>query len=331
MASFTSRSVSVSIAAHDIGGCAEQQDTGFSMTLKSSTGRSATVAAVFDGHGRERGATMSQMTSMVFQRELGQEKWLDQFLLTPEDVGRSLFAKASEKAFQFNKERLRSLDIPFSIDNGFLVTDRLEEVNGGSTATLVIVLDDGTVHCFNVGDSDAWMSSPNGCEQLHTDHAPDNQAEYERIMAVSPDSKIEFDYSFGCGRPRRDDGDHVFPSRPDFRGYYSKNVRGDMAIIFRFRSFRLAMTRSIGDEPLRPGGISAEPSYKCVSAKGPAVIRIASDGFWDNLTKDDIAFVPGQVDANALNESWFQETEAKARKYFRQSRDNMWGYTIVLQ
>lgn len=331
MASLASHTVTVSRAASDIGGSVEQQDTGFTAILKSSTGRSATIAAVFDGHGRARGAVMSRMTSIIFQRELGQETWLDKFLMAPEVVGRALFEKASEKAFQLNQELLRSRNISFSIENGHIITEREDLIQGGSTATLVIVMDDATVHCFNVGDSDAWLSTPNGCQPLHTNHAPDNEAEYHRIMAVCPNSKIEYDYSNICGMPRRSDGDYVFPRRPDFRGYYSKNVRGDLATTLRVKTFCLTMTRSIGDEPLRSGGVSAEPSYKCVSAKGPAVIRVASDGFWDNLIKDDIAFVPGHMNANVLNKRWFRETEAKARKFFGRSRDNMWGYTIVIQ
>jgi hypothetical protein len=64
---------------------------------------------------------------------------------------------------------------------------------------------------------------------------------------------------------------------------------------------------------------------------------VASDGFWDNINYAEIAAESAAAiqkhgyDAGKLNRDWFATTEAKARVNFRSSRDNMWGYTVVLE
>ena len=330
MTSFVSPKITVSEAAHDIGGGYTQQDTGFRLVVHSSSGHSATIAAVFDGHGGQRGAIMSEMAKSVFLREIKHQGWLDQFLETPETTGQSLFAKASEESLSMAEDILKSNSISYELKNGCLSTDYPKAIEGGTTATLVIVIDDGTLHCFNVGDSEAWLCNAQGRVQLHGHHAPDSKDEYERIMAVSTNSSLVYDYNAICGQPRRSDGDHVFPKREDFSGYYYKNVRKEYATLFCTNGFRLAMTRSIGDEPMRSGGLCSIPSYKHIRVTDTSIVQIASDGFWDNITVDDIVMPQGPLDANALNTRWFKETEHKARTNFGSSRDNMWGYTIVI-
>lgn len=331
MSAFASRTIAVSSAACDIGGGRKQQDAGFTTVLTTSSGRSATVAAVFDGHGAKRGEVISQTASDVFRSEMQCDRWLDQFLAAPEDVGQRLFAKASAEAFRLAENVLKTKNTPYRVENGFIITDELELIHGGTTATLVIAVDDGTVHCFNVGDSEAWVCNEKGRTQLYTDHSPDNEDEYKRIMAFSPSSQIVYDYNPICGQPRQAGGDHVFPRRDGFLGYYFKNVRNEYATLFCANGFRLAMTRCIGDEPMRSGGLSAKSSYKCIRVEDTSVIRIATDGFWDNITLDEIVFPQSKLDANALNASWFQETEQKALANFGAGRDNMWGYTMIIE
>lgn len=320
--------VSVSCAAEDIGGGVHQQDSGFSMTLEGPEGQKASIAAVFDGHGATRGHAISRMTCQMFQQEMSQDDWLTRFLESPEQVGRAIFTKASEAVFESTKYYLETRHIPYEVVDNLIETESMHMIQGGTTATIVVSVQDGSVHCFNVGDSEAWLCEPHMSQPLHSDHGPSNRSEYDRIRAISPESRFEYDYLPACGL-RCAEGDHIFPPR-DFKGYYQKNVRGEYATMFRVGSYQLAMTRSIGDEPLRRGGLSSEPSYKCVQVSGPAVIRVATDGFWDNVSEAHLAFPKGVLDANTLNAKWFRKFKRKAIENFGSSRDNMWGYTIVI-
>jgi serine/threonine protein phosphatase PrpC len=331
MSAFVSHTITVSSAACDIGGGEKQQDVGFTAELTTPSGRSATVAAVFDGHGAKRGEVFSRMTSDLFRSEMQSDEWLEQFLAAPEDVGQQLFAKAAAEAFRLAENLLKTNNKQYRVEGGFLITPELALIHGGTTATLVIAIDDGTVHCFNVGDSEAWLCNENGRTNLHTDHSPDNEDEYKRIMAFSPSSNIVYDYNPLCHQARRRDGDHVFPRRGGFHGYYHKNVRREYATLFCANGYRLAMTRSIGDEPMRPGGLSAKPSYKRITVEHTSIIRIATDGFWDNIALDEIVFPQSDLDADALNASWFRETEQQGLANFGAGRDNMWSYTMVIE
>lgn len=326
-------------AKHDIGGSSVQQDNGLRAEITGSDGSKAAVVAVFDGHG-VRGQIFSQMCKDQLEEAIAEENFKDRFDANPEAVGREIFSKMHARCFHFNVDHLTRIRRSFEEKNGLIYTNNIRDINGGTTATIIIASDKGQVHCFNAGDSDAWLIEGYNATILTGNHTPECPAEYERIQASWPETKHIFDYNCLCGIAQREDGNHVFPKRDDFIGYYRKNISGDMAtlvkVTYNGQDSLMAMTRSIGDEPLRHGGITWEPSYKCCQAGPNSVIKIASDGYWDCILNTDIARATQHkvakhgYDAAALCQEWFVETEKAAKQHFGSTRDNMWGYIVTI-
>lgn len=331
----------VSSAQHDIGGARVQQDNGLRAEIVGSDGSKAVVAAVFDGHGVGRGERFSAICKDQLEAVLvGEDHFKDRFDANPEAVGRDIFSKMHQACFEFNKRHLTLIGAVFEERDGLIQTVRSRDITGGTTATVVIATDKGQVHCFNAGDSDAWLIKDGKATTLTGDHTPECPAEYARIQAACPETEHIFDYNRMCGMARREDGDHIFPKRDGFAGYYRKNLSGHMATLLQVKNGRhvshLAMTRSIGDEPLRRGGVTWEPSYVSCHAGSNSVINIASDGYWDCIAHSDIVRATQRsvakhgYDADALCRDWFETTERAARLHFGGSRDNMWGYTVTI-
>lgn len=327
-------------AKHDIGGSRVQQDNGLRAEISGSDGSKAVVVAVFDGHGAIRGQAFSRICKVQVEEVIAEENFKDRFDASPQAVGYEIFSKMHARCFRFNMGQLTRLAKPFEERDGLIYTGNVRDMDGGTTATIIIATDQGQVHCFNVGDSDAWLIEGHDATKLTGNHTPESPVEYERIQASWPETKHVFDYNRLCGVAQRKDGNHIFPKRDDFLGYYRKNISGDMATLVRVtcngQYSHLAMTRSIGDEPLRHGGITWEPSYKCCQAGPNSVIKVASDGFWDSILNSDIACATQRkvskhgYDADALCQEWFTKTEKAAKQHFGSTRDNMWGYIVTI-
>ena len=334
-------SLEISEPQTDLGGSSVQQDNGLKATIVGLDGSKAAVVGLFDGHGAEKGQHFSRLCKEQLECVINEENFKERFDTAPEQVGHEIFKRMHLACLEYNKECLTVGNIPFEERNGLLYTEDVSCIDGGSTATIIIAKDNGEIHCFNVGDSEAWFLESENAVQLHTDHLPETLSEYERIQAICPSTKHLYGYSPLCGVRRRLDGDCIFPPRNYFNGYYRKNVSGQMATIVEvshgYDLFRLAMTRSIGDEPLRHGGISWEPSHVCYKTAQSGIIKIASDGYWDNLSETDIIKGTQQeiakygFDADKLNRVWFQKTEKLATTNFGTTRDNMWSYVITLK
>ena len=332
--------VQSSEAKHDIGGSVLQQDNGLSVEITGQDGTKACVVAIFDGHGLYRGGEFSTLCKNIIQDIISCDMFKDRFDANPHSVGHEIFYKMHIGCFELNKRYLTSRGIQFEDRGGLIYTDDISNIIGGTTATLLIVNDIGQVHCFNVGDSDVWLVDGIKAISLSVEHAPQSKSEYARIQASWPETKHIFDYKRFCGMKKRKDGDHIFPERL-FRGYYMKNVSGEMATHVRVKHIhgvsQLAMTRSIGDEPVRHGGVIWEPSYTYHQADNNTVIKMASDGYWDSIVNDDIAHDTGVeinkcgYDANALCDEWFVSTSLKSELNFGSTRDNMWGYVITIK
>lgn len=338
MSSFIHSNISVecSEAASDIGGQRKQQDNGLCMVCADVNGQKLYVAAVFDGHGNARGEMFSQGCRDTLSAAISRPAFVTDFYNAPETTGRALFAEMSAACFAMNRARLDKLGVSYRVDDGLIYTEHMTYLNGGTTCTLVVVTETGWIHTFNVGDSDAWFVTRWTSQLLTGNHSPENESEYERVHSQWPDTKFEYQYHVACGRSRRSDGSHIFPKRDGFQGYFCKNMNGDMATSIQVGSSFLAMTRALGDEPLRRGGLIAVPSYRCVQATAPGVIRLATDGFWDNIRNADIlsrtatAVARHGYDAHALNMSWLKDVHAMAKQNFGSSRDNMWAYTMTV-
>ena len=329
--------LSVSNAAKDLGGQYVQQDNGMRFECTGQDGRKMVVAAVFDGHGRGRGEKFSRLATNILRTMVAADGFKERFDASPEVSGREIFAAISAACFEMNCVELDEQGCEYTVEDGLIKTADLARIVGGSTGTVVLVSDTGLVHTFNVGDSDAWLVANQDAVRLNASHAPNCKSEYERIHAKWPETKFVYHYQVACGRPRQSDGSHIFPGRANFSGYYIKNVSGDWATLMKVGHSSMAMTRAFGDEPLRHGGLIAEPSYSVRQASESSIVQVASDGFWDNIKDTDVvretdaAVQKHGYDAEKLNREWLAKTRSKAQNNFGAHRDNMWGYTIVLE
>lgn len=339
MTSFTTIpfNIHASKAAEDIGGQRVQQDNGLTIECTGQYGRKLLVVAVFDGHGSGRGEKFSRLAVEILQKNVSSKDFKERFEASPESTGREIFATISSACFDMNCAELTALGEEYTVEDGLIKTSALSKINGGTTGTVVFISDTGLVHTFNVGDSDAWLITGDNAVRLNASHAPDCESEYERIHTQWPETEFVYHYQVSCGRSRHEGGSHIFPRRPGYEGYYCKNVSREWASIVNVGTASLAMTRSFGDEPLRHGGVIADPSYSVHQAQTSTIVQIASDGFWDNIQSTEIvpetsaAIEKHGYDAEKLNRDWFATTESKARCNFGSSRDNMWGYTVVLE
>jgi|TARA_B110000091_G_scaffold134404_1_gene143910 serine/threonine protein phosphatase PrpC len=331
--------IMVSEAAIDIGGQSVQQDNGLRFECTGQDGRKLVGSAVFDGHGRSRGEKFSLLATNTLQNMVTTDGFKERFDASPEAIGREIFAAINDACFEMNCTDLDTLGKEYTVVNGLIKPSRLStmsKLSGGSTGTVVFVSDTGLVHTFNVGDSDAWLVTGEDAVRLTVNHAPNTRSEYNRIHTTWPGTEFLYHYQVKCGLARRHES-YVFPKRPDFDGYYAKNVSGDYATVMTVGTHSLAMTRSFGDEPLRHGGLVAEPSYSVHQVTESSIVQTASDGFWDNIKDTDFAAETTAAvqkygyDTEKLNSDWFRRTEVKARTNFGAHRDNMFGYTVVLE
>ena len=324
-----------------LGGKCTQQDCGFSLKTQFYS-----VLAVFDGHGNDGFSNAAMATAKsyvsrpVFYEELKQDA---------QKTAETLFAAMQRSNFEFVLERLQHKGVEHEVRDGHIFCKNTDRLRGGTTATLVIVDVYGLVTTMNVGDSDAWMHSASVSTKLTAEHSVETPEEYERLMALSRDPESPTNVRCLYDRPAMmmsmgvsDDipADAVH-GKKDLCPYYVSNMDGKPATILAVTdehgsTYKLAMSRAIGDENLRKGGLISTPSVSQHQITESCVIKIASDGYWDaikssvELSKTNDAIARLGMDPDKLASDWFVKTKAVSDREFRGSGDNMWGYVAAV-
>ncbi|OQR81587.1 hypothetical protein THRCLA_11598 [Thraustotheca clavata] len=310
------------------------QDTYFVLDLGNGT----IVLGVFDGHGKECGHLAAEASKLFFMEQCSIPSTLERLQSTPEKELRRLFGACHEHIYAtfktyfeaqgaLMKEEQVNGDVKFLLRRKGRMQPYLC-VHGGTTATIVLILNGTRVITANVGDSTALLAgtsvdsmqilseahqAPQYCSHLNTsesnnstipfvllsgDHSPESLSEYER-MQVSHDGKMQFlyDSSNKCimrtpifDQPASEDG-----------GKYYKNVRNEWASMVAAPSDAqfadcLAFTRSIGDFHLHSYGLSWQPDIVEISLDSiwnegtkDVALALATDGVWDVWQYDEFA------------------------------------------
>lgn len=325
------KEIQVSKPGVDIGGASVQQDHGFHITIKDRHEKTCHVVGVFDGHSKE-GEKMSRGCAQVMSEHIMQPGFYDSLCEEPQQIAEMLFETAQEYAFSTVLERLDKYK--HQIINGRIQIADTTLLEGGTTATIVFAHPDGTIITMSVGDSDAWLYTSEA-QKMSAEHTPLCEEEYNRISAKHPETR--FKYHKHVGMKPLPHGDDIYPNKKG--GYYHKNVDGIFATaitVSKDHPYSLAMTRAIGDELFKAHGVISTPSVSVHHVEEPCVIKIASDGYWDNIvTKDQSTKVTAAIklygyDADKIMSDWFREVESKNRTNFGKHRDNMWGYVMTL-
>ena len=326
----------VSEPQHDLGGKRTQQDYG--LVIQDGEW---TFVGLWDGHGQDG---FSNAAGAAAESYISQSGFYEKLIGDPESTAKDLFNVMQQSNFDLLIGQLNNSQVNYEIRDGHIYVLNINKLRGGTTATLIFVNTSGLVITMNVGDSDVWMHSTTESTKLTADHLPETLGEYERLMALST-SECKYD------RPsqlRAKSSSDVIPLKhvqglEPFTPYYVSNVDDKPATIVCVTDpttrviNRSAMTRSIGDENLKKGGIISTPSVRIDQLTENVVIKIASDGYWDalntvdGLSRTNAALIEFGDDANAIAGDWYKKTKETSDKLFGGVGDNMWGYVIVIK
>jgi len=193
-----------------------------------------------------------------------------------------------------------------------------QPAEGGTTATVVALVEGRHLLIAHVGDSDAVLggdpldgSNMVNAEKLTGDHTPCSVAEYVRVRDLGK-SGASLEFVYDCP-----DADmlHVFDTPPgggepvvsaeaaekaDLRGVGYKSVRAERpalvvgpAPVQGAHAPRLAVTRSLGDPFLQTCGLTWKPEVTLldlsepVDSLDPLILIVGSDGLWDLWQHDE--------------------------------------------
>ena len=193
---------------------AKNQDTYFSFHVDANNA----CFGVLDGHGSDNGTLIAQVCSDVIEQYVRDN--FNRLRTEPEAVFNVAFEKAHEasrKALLATDENLKLVgDPPEKVpvdewdEDGEL---QMEAVDGGTTATIIALLDGATLVHAQVGDSSALLGGVIGgedggegevaFEELMEEHAATNVKEYERVheQSGSRGRKLRFVYDVQVGAP----------------------------------------------------------------------------------------------------------------------------------
>jgi len=322
-----------SAAQTHLGGKRTQQDYGFSVTSDNWS-----MAGVFDGHGNDGFSNAAAAAAEAF---VSRPEFYDELLSDVKKTAETLFDAMQLSNFELVKQCLNEKSLSFEVRDKHIYCKNPLHLRGGTTATMVFVDQTGLVTTLNVGDSDAWMFSEEKATKLSATHRPETPEEYNRLMSLG--TKCLYD----CHPSMKSRGvSDVIPQKDIHTGnlnpYYVCNVDLHPATIVLVidengRGHKLAMTRAVGDENMRKGGVISTPAVSQFRLTTRTVIKIASDGYWDAIkSSDELAKTNEAVsrvgfDANALCSDWFQKTKAISDKEFGGVGDNMWGYIMTVE
>lgn len=325
--------------ATDIGGGNENQDK--AMLFWAGEGEQHLVMGVFDGHGRELGELAAIVCRDYMKDELAKPEIMKQIAANPKTEFDRIFTEAHKLVLKEFKAKFEGSDWEVTeTAEGYLTrknkrySSGVTNINGGTTATVVVILDGWRVIVANVGDSTALFGGINSkgvaeFKELSAEHSPESVEEFVRVRKqlpsahdpTQPDLKFVYDVfdnknyalpKYQCPPIFQVDPKDASKVTCTGVGYYYKNVRSEWATLVstpphaRFQD-ALAFTRSLGDFHLHVYGVSHIPEvqeYNLNDAHEPysdkakcSVIFVCTDGVWDNWKYEDIV-------AKTLNDSF---------------------------
>ena len=177
------------------------------------------VIAVLDGHGRELGKVASKAAKDSMYRDLTSDAVLDQLRTTPQATMADVFRRANDAIRTTFLEHYGARNVDCKVEPGGFLVNRARQgaawncVHGGTTASVVVVLDGALLISANVGDSTAMTCnlgpsmvpstlfttyppepvhdepSNTGAATYHVlsaEHSPETPSEYVRMREQRP-------------------------------------------------------------------------------------------------------------------------------------------------
>ena len=317
---------------------------------------------VYDGHGVEYGHIIAQIAKDFFDDAI--PKYWESLNLTPNKVIEQLFTLANEKIKEELISLLKSKHYEVQVES-ILVNDKTYSYikyrkyndgswilcRGGTTCSLVIMLENNTVYHAHVGDSECIVFHPlpetgkYELKNLTKNHSPTSIEEYKRVTQNFKDKAGLFVYDiYGHQASLSNhrifvEADTIIKNNPyDFysSGYslYHKNIEEDFATVFISNNAKeiIAITRGLGDFPLHSSGFSSKPNiikYKLIDGE---CFIMASDGMWDVWKKSELLdkyteLIHQKNTDKMIFDELVKITCEKATKNFGSSKDDI---TVVM-
>ncbi len=273
----------------DIGGNKTNQDVCDILNLPPNI----IMLCMFDGHGPELGELAAATAKNSFRLLIKTKGMIDRIRENPTEALTYMFKAAHEdirKAFRdkYLKQRWEVMDTP----EGYLIKRQNKKfawtcTHGGTTATVIVILDGRRMIVANVGDSSAiWgMKNEDGkivYKELIGDHSPESIDEYYRVLSTKPKSQakspsssltpdLQFVYdslstdNYQSKNIFKKDADDPSKIKKTGSGAFYKNVRNEWASIVSTPVYAkyqdsLAFTRSLGDFHIHSYGVSEIPT-----------------------------------------------------------------------
>jgi len=315
-------------SATDIGGGQTNQDACDSFEIP---GEGCVVFGVYDGHGRELGELASVVAKETFRTAFMEAGIIAKLRANPEEVLIAVFRRAHDAIREaFRRRYISSGWEVQDTEEGFLIKRQASNqawtcTHGGTTATVVFILDGWRMIVANVGDSTAlWGGTDAEAQIMHrelsAEHSPESIEEFDRVRkfrsmegegsaAMGPLPEMRFVYdapSFSKSQcPPIFEISATGNVRVTGNGRYYKNVRSEWATLVttppsaRFQD-ALAFTRSLGDLHLHVYGVSCRPAVTeydlsalhsliaADDAERMSVLFVCTDGVWDNWKYPDV-------------------------------------------
>ena len=221
----------------------------------------------------------------------------------------------SDDVFKLINQLIVDLDINCKKSIGHL--------NGGSTLSIIIETQNFNL-IVNVGDSEIVLFNSDEYEILSEDHSPDNISEFKRMIGEKEGIIFEYDKKIKWGYNKYNLYEKVenewYKKEPPTSNVYVKDVRGRYATYLGDGVNKLSMTRAIGDYEFKEKlAVSNIPYIRKISKLNEnQSIIIASDGFWDCWTLEELIDIINNQKINELQISHI----LKSNKLFGSAKDD---------
>ena len=262
-----------------------QQDAYFMAVL----GAEARVWGILDGHGPDNGTLAAETAAKAFTTWF--EGHAAELTESPQKAMATAFEDAHNAIRTAIVRKYKDKGMPLrETQEGFLVEADGQPVDGGTTATVVALLQGHLLVVANVGDSDCLLGGylPDGSigfEQLCADHTPINANEYIRIAQMAdhkpddwepayfvydgPDDSEDLLEIFTVSDSGQVEVDKEIADNLDELGVGYKTARFDRPCSLlvesdKYGQQKLGMTRTLGDFYMQYYGATWEPDVSCI-------------------------------------------------------------------
>mmetsp|Transcript_69798 Transcript_69798/g.115924 ORF Transcript_69798/g.115924 Transcript_69798/m.115924 type:complete len:698 (+) Transcript_69798:40-2133(+) len=342
----------------------ENQDAYFIMKIDDNN----FAFGVLDGHGGDYGRVASQAATAAMKTFLRDN--FTRVRAKPTEVMTECFQVGHDAIY----EAVKGQDGVSKDERGLLVADfgeggdtvELDAVDGGSTASIAVVIDGHQLVYAAVGDSAGILavpssrgSAPNVIE-LIPEHSPTRIDEWSARLCKTP-VLVVYNHPDMFEDPScllhvfdvdDDSGDWILNTesmrKHDEAGLGFKTERGDRAAVVmtpedgEYSQMNLNMTRSLGDFYHQRYGVTWKPDVttkdlrEMMGDAHKAVMCVSSDGVWDMWTFEEAMeelclAIPMNKQAQTDHvDSFFDLSRRKGEEAFGDSADNLTGVVIFI-